>query len=224
MARKKKPVKEEVEFTDADLAEVDALLDDAVIEDVGDAELDAVAREIDSEESKAEAYAEMEGESEPVPEMAAETTPTKRSRATFEKASDNIFHRLGDKADDFTVLVKKDADRDVSERREEVVELVDGLAKKVREKAVNLFDGAANGRKLSNYTRIALRELLEREEMSVMDLKRVYGADYSPGTSNSQAHQIMQLLPALKIARKDGKSLKVNEDSVLVDHLREMVT
>lgn len=95
---------------------------------------------------------------------------------------------------------------------------VDGLAKKIGEKAVNLVRQRHNPAGVQVYTRIALDTLIENGSITSKDLVEAYRANkYKDGTCRAQSNQIMGLFPALGIAdRPDRGTLKLSKDSAIV--------
>lgn len=100
---------------------------------------------------------------------------------------------------------------------------LDGLAVKVRTKAINLVANRKDPTKLENYTRIGLEVVAEKlaaGEMTVTseDLyKRMKARPYTDGTSRAQSNQLMQLFPALGIASREGRSaLKIDPKSAIL--------
>lgn len=158
-----------------------------------------------------------EGETtEPAAETAAE--PAKPKRMTFETPSAAIRHYMGA---DPIVLDATVPESDYADHETVVLAQIDGLAKKVKEKAVNVFVAVSKGdaSKLSNYTQIAFDALKESGTIDSAGLKKAYEAKYSSGTAAAQAQQMFALFPALRIARREKNVLTLNENSVLVDAL-----
>jgi hypothetical protein len=95
------------------------------------------------------------------------------------------------------------------------------LAKKVKDKAINLVRHSDNPDNVQVYTRIALDELLAKGELTSKGIQDRYAqVPYKPGTQRAQGNQIMQLFPALNVATKDGSTLRLNEDSTIVQAYR----
>ena len=149
-------------------------------------------------------------------------------RASFDRQSDALFHKIGSDAAMELALTVADAEKDATARKDEIAALIDGQPKKVQEKSVNLIACAVKGGTLSNYTVIALKALLDRGAVTSAELRAAYETNpekaYGKGTANAQAGQMMRLFPDLGIAVKDGKTLKVNEDSVLIPALRGLLS
>jgi hypothetical protein len=94
-------------------------------------------------------------------------------------------------------------------------------AKKVREKAVNCFDAAFAGKKLSVYSQIAINELRTAGAISAKRLVELYqsglgGKAYSIGTARSQAQQLVSVLKTLGIVTAD---MRANPSSTLLSKL-----
>lgn len=198
---------------------------------VGDA-----LRELEIQEAKAEAYAEQEsapGEDLntelPEPEVVATTAEVvakeekpKRKRESSEgkKKSEIITSHLGAESAGFFVLEMDDAELDANalrEREKATLEMIDALPKKVGEKATNLFGFLKTGEHLSIYTKIALNLLLEKGTFTSEALRdKMLAEGYTQGTSSSQAQQMMQLLPALKIGVRVKNIMTKNPDSTIL--------
>ena len=93
-------------------------------------------------------------------------------------------------------------------------------AKKVREKAVNCFDAAFAGKKLSVYSQI-INELRTAGVISAKRLVELYqsgpgGKAYSIGTARSQAQQLVSVLKTLGIVTAD---MRANPNSTLLSKL-----
>jgi hypothetical protein len=206
------------ELSASDIEELEAISAPA-----SDTELEAIVGEAELEEAKVAAYAEQPGSdmsTEPVVKREA-TAPvepkTPRVTMTGAKKSAVATSKLGD---DVLLLELSDASESIETLRERSAEIVasfDKLAKKVGEKAVNIVGALKGTAKLSVYTSVALRTLTARGSMTAADLIKVYqDGGYSKGTANSQAHQMMQLLPVFKAGTLTGKLLTRNDNSVLI--------
>lgn len=230
----------EIEALLGDLEVPDEIVEEAApVADVLDAEeqiLGDALRELDIAEAKAEAYAEQvapEGEDmntelpEPVvtattAEVAAKEEKPKRKRESSEgkKKSEIITSHLGAESAGFFALEIDDAELDVAtlkEREKATLEVVDALPKKVGEKATNLFDFLKTGEHLSVYTKIAFDLLLEKTTFTSEDLRAAMLAHgYTVGTSNSQAQQMMTLLPALKVGVRVKNLMTKNPESMIL--------
>lgn len=142
---------------------------------------------------------------ETVAKPAAAKAAAKRTatpRQTFSTCSEAVLAKVGE---NYALLGADDKAAAATQAL-----AFDSLAKKVKEKVINIFDSAITGKRLSNYTQMALDLLEEKGEFTMADLKAVYVArPYSQGTANSQAHQMSQLLPALGLATKTGSTLQL---------------
>ena len=230
----------EIEALLGDLEVPDEIVEEAApVADVLAAEeqiLGDALRELDIAEAKAEAYAEQivpEGEDmntelpEPVvtattAEVAAKEDKPKRKRESSEgkKKSEIITSHLGAESAGFFALEIDDAELDVAELKERekaTLEIIDALPKKVGEKATNLFDFLKTGGHLSVYTKIAFDLLLEKSTFTSEDLRAAMLAHgYTTGTSNSQAQQMMTLLPALKVGVRVKNLMTKNPESMIL--------
>ena len=196
---------------------------------------DAV-RELEIADAKAEAYAGQEsvvGEDlntelpEPIiasttEEVAAKEEKVKRKRESSEgkKKSQIITSHLGAESAGFFALEIDDAELDtvaLKEREKVTLEVIDALPKKVGEKATNLFNYLKTGEHLSVYTKIAFDLLLEKTTFTSEDLRnKMLAEGYTTGTSNSQAQQMMQLLPTLKVGVRVKNLMTRNRDSMIL--------
>ena len=127
------------------------------------------------------------------------------------------------------VLDKADGDNPTKHTFNALAKRIDGLAKKVGEKAVNMIRNRSNPGGVQVYTRIALDHLIEQGKMTSASLRGVYagrsayGGPYKTGTQSAQANQIMQLFPALGIAERseDKSTLTLNKGSAIVADYRK---
>lgn len=104
---------------------------------------------------------------------------------------------------------------------------------KIAEKFDNVLTSIAAGKEPSTYVMDCFRLLNKAEggEISSKDLvaglrqpgMRTETEGYSEGTARSQVGQIMALFDVLQIAKRTGDRLKLNEDSTLVQALREKI-
>lgn len=224
------------EDIDAEIAALEASLDgveddadDIVLDDdVSEGDLEAAVAEVNLEEAKSEAYEEQEGgedmSTEPVEKKAAKTKKPRKTMISSKK-SEVATSKLGENAAGF-ILELSDAELDEkaqAKQRETFLSSIDDMAKKVGEKAVNLVAYAGADAKLSAYTAIALKFLVDKGSITTKDLiehmqdQKANGVKgYSIGTARSQSHQMFQLFPAFKVGTLDGKTMTVNEESLIV--------
>lgn len=139
-----------------------------------------------------------------------------------DKCSEQIRHVFGNNDDalaDNLTLLMSEAGKPKSDRLASINELlnsIDGAAKKVGEKAVNLVYALQGKQNLSSYTKIAFQLLAAKGEVTASDIKNEYLAvPYSAGTAAAQTSQMMLLFPMLGIASRDKSKLTFNKDSVL---------
>lgn len=192
-----------------------------------EAQLIAAGRAATNEELQKLAIEEMNENSEHHPEgaqtPAAQTKKkapvTKRISTAGMAKSEALATALGDKLDTLLMVDSDDLALPADEqfdKRIALLERIDGLPKKIGEKATNLFAHVSKGAQLSNYTKIAINLLAANGEMTSKQLKDTYLArPYSEGTASSQTTQLMNLLPALGIAKKEAGKLVVNPTSTL---------
>ncbi|MFM5010862.1 hypothetical protein [Aeromonas veronii] len=223
----------------SDLDDLEALLGADVVA-VPASTIEEVAQELAMVETREELYAETDADAAGAADLVVETEaapaetekPVKiKARAHgASKPSAALIARLGSveaveahlhiDASDGT-LSRADLSTLIKSRMEDL----DGLPKKVGEKAVNLIAHIAGGAGLSCYTRIALEMLLESGELTSKALYERYKArPYSEGTSRSQCGQLMQLLPAMGIAERPVPgSLVLIKDSPIAESLRSLI-
>lgn len=187
-----------------------------------------------NEELQKLAIEELNENSEHHPENAQTPTAQAKKKAPATKRistagmakSEALATALGDKLDTLLMVDSDDLALPADEqfdKRIALLEKIDGLPKKIGEKATNLFAHVSKGAQLSNYTRIAINFLLQHGEMTSKQLKDTYLArPYSEGTSSSQTTQLMNLLPALGIAKKEAGKLVINPTSTLFPLLTKL--
>ncbi|MFQ2007586.1 hypothetical protein [Aeromonas veronii] len=223
----------------SDLDDLEALLGTDVVA-VPASTIEEVAQELAMVETREELYAETDADAAGAADLVVETeaAPAEKEKPAKIKArahgaskpSAALIARLGSveaveahlhiDASDGT-LSRADLSTLIKSRMEDL----DGLPKKVGEKAVNLIAHIAGGAGLSCYTRIALEMLLESGELTSKALYERYKArPYSEGTSRSQCGQLMQLLPAMGIAERPVPgSLVLIKDSPIAESLRSLI-
>lgn len=214
-----------------DLAALDAELDSVGTSDVGDAStvlgVDLTVGTI-GDDLKAAAAEELNEQQPTPPAPAADdkkpAPQTKRINTMGMKKSEALVKSLGAKAADYLTLNMADIELPEAEQKakhQALLETIDGLPIKIGEKVVNLYAHIANGATLSNYTKMAIYLLVKDGELSSKTLKDAYIArPYTEGTANSQATQMMKLLPTLGLATRSAGKLIVNPDSVLLPSIQ----
>lgn len=86
------------------------------------------------------------------------------------------------------------------------LELIDGLDKKSREKAVNLFTSLANAKRPSVYTYMAAQFLKKEKQFTQKTLTDHFlEAGYKIGTARRQAGEMVSLFPAVGIASREAE-------------------
>lgn len=138
--------------------------------------------------------------------------------------SEAFAHKFGDDLEQYRMTAE---DTDLEANKARLHASCDALAKKVKDKAVNMQAFRVRGEALSVYTEIAVRLLVEKGEMTTADLKNAYMTAtpkaYTSGTANAQCGQMFQLLPAFEIAEKaDSKTLVLKADNVAVAKFRSI--
>lgn len=223
----------------SDLDDLEALLGADVVA-VPASTIEEVAQELAMVETREELYAETDADAAGAADLVVETeaAPAEKEKPAKIKArahgaskpSAALIARLGS-VEAVEVHLHIDASdgtlsrADLSTLIKSRMEDLDGLPKKVGEKAVNLIAHIAGGAGLSCYTRIALEMLLESGELTSKALYERYKArPYSEGTSRSQCGQLMQLLPAMGIAERPVPgSLVLIKDSPIAESLRSLI-
>lgn len=95
--------------------------------------------------------------------------------------------------------------------------IINKLAKKVGEKAINLLRHRDNPTQVQVYTRMGLDQLAKEGTITSKGLVDMFSTKYKPGTARAQANQLMHLFPALQVATVNSdKSLVANKDSVIL--------
>jgi hypothetical protein len=210
----------------------DIVITETAMDEIADHELEAIEGDLVASDLRSEAYDEQDGgadmlEASEVAPTGATVPATKRERAPrakFVKQSEALFHKIGSAE---LALTTADVDVDQAAVRASIAEMIDRMPKKVQEKAVNIVTVAVAGGRLSTYTQIALKHLIDTGSLSSKDLVERYktndGKAYSLGTARAQAGQMMRLFSDLAIANKDGKSLTINPDSILAEGLKSAI-
>lgn len=208
------------------VAEADAeAANDPIVEGADELDMDAIEAAATAESIKEAAYAEQSADeadesataSTVTPITAAKKSSTPRvSRAAGAKASQVLASAVNDD-DLLKVACLVSGDKEDPALVEALKDNVDGLAKKVGNKAVNLLRHMSNPGKLESYTRKALDFIIAKKSVSSKDLvEHLQSSGYTIGTARSQANQIMSLFPALRVTDKTGRTLALNPDSNIV--------
>lgn len=102
------------------------------------------------------------------------------------------------------------------------------VQKKVAEKVIILFTYFKNGGALNKVLRITFETLLKDGYISMGKggnlFTNLINAHYSEGTARAQSGQMLQMLPLLKIAEKEGGKLVPNEQSLILAKMKAELT
>lgn len=212
---------------DDELAEIEAALEGDTTESTASSDMDDIELEEDDLEEEVPVK-KAKSKSKPAKKAAKDEekpkTGARPARFVGSTVAETILGRLGEKADDYTILTMDQADDPADKRREKFADVANSIkAKKVGEKAINLFEALGAGRRLSNYTVLCARKLFEEGTVTSTDLVGTLSESYSDGTARSQAQQMMTLFSTFGIAEKKDKALVVNTNSVLGEALKEIV-
>jgi hypothetical protein len=184
-------------------------------------DLEALDAEAAAETIKSEAYAEQaadesDGTATVTPITAAKPRTPRVSRAAGAKAFDVLKGAMNDDQMLKVAMLSSGDAEDVS-LVDSLRDTVNGLAKKVGDKATNLLRHAGDPKKVQKFTGIGLAHLIEHgSTSSTLLTKEFQDQGYTIGTARSQANQLMALLPALKVADKSGRNLTLRADSNIV--------
>lgn len=222
----------------------EASIDEALLEDVTrEVELEEIVRESyeetaqelagsapstcteeDKEIAMAEAVAESDSKASDESELAPKPAGTSKAKSRAggcAKPSEALKVRLGGiEAVQATLIhkpedAKLDADK-LSELIAARMAEIDKAPKKVAEKLVNAYAHLTTGGSLSVYTELALELILTKGEITSKDIfDRYLARPWSEGTARSQSGQLMQVLPMMGIAKREGQKLTLNRDSVM---------
>ena len=105
--------------------------------------------------------------------------------------------------------------------------IIDKLAKKVGEKAVNLLRHRGQPEKVQVYTQIGLDLLIAEGVLTSKALTERFAVKYKDGTCRAQGNQLMQLLPALQIVKPGsvkGTLVPNKRSLILADYQRNQPT
>ncbi|MFT4064323.1 hypothetical protein [Paraburkholderia sp.] len=137
--------------------------------------------------------------------------------------SQKVATKLGDKAGEFLILELADAALDEAElkaKQELVLAEIDGLAKKVAEKATQLFGWLKNGGSLNEVMKRTFEVLARDGELTSGEKgnlqQNLLAKPYSKGTAASQANQMFMLLPMLRVTKREKGRMIANPDSTIL--------
>lgn len=180
------------------------------------------------DEVKAIAESSEAPEAELAPEAApAETVKPKSRAGGSAKPSEALKVRLGGIEAVQSTLIHKPEDAALdADKLSELIALrmaeLDKAPKKVAEKLVNAYAHLTSGGSLSVYTELALEMILTKGEITSKDIfDRYIARPWSEGTARSQSGQLMQVLPMMGIAKREGQKLTLIRESVLAQTFAE---
>lgn len=91
----------------------------------------------------------------------------------------------------------------------------DALAVKVKDKATNAENAIDTGKKLSRFTSLAVKTLVDKGAVTSGDLVEVYkGENLAEGTARAQAQQMTSLFRAFGLVTQDGKTFKLANEQL----------
>ena len=198
------------------------------VENVEEVDVEAAVAEVEKDEAKAKTYKKSKAKKatkskratpkkkgakkEAAPRMSLETHP----------ASEIITTRLGS---DHHALFdldgsKKPTAANLRRTQTKVLEVIDGLDKKSREKAINLFTSLNAEKRPSVYT-VAAAQFLQKEGQFTLKTLTDHFLErgYQIGTARRQAGEMVALFPAVGIATREaerGSPCVKNEASKLL--------
>jgi len=232
---------EEVDIVADELAALDELVDLSP-ESKGpleESELLAAIEEVKADEELTELYDKQAEESKPMPDAPIEVDLTEkveneiktkpvRIKAVGATPSAKIASGLSaSDLIDLTLLTPDCGAISDDERIEAFGVIVDNLAKKVGEKAVNLFAFLRTGGGLNEVTARAIKVMKRDGQLIGGDdgnlVKELLTKPYSLKTARSQGNQILQLFTALKVGNRTARgTLVLNEESIIWERIKTL--
>lgn len=212
---------EVVEAAEASESDIEAAVLAAEIEEV-DAEIESQEPEESDTPSEEEIKAlTTEGDSKTKKPKGA-----KRASTVGLSRRESIFKVLGGKENAVNFFALDANDTDLESKMIDKLDEFDKLAKKVGEKLVNAFSFLNEKASLSSYTSMAIGALVEKGELTTVEMVDTYANNpnkaLAVSTARAQTNQMFHLLPALEIAKRVGNKLVVNEDSTVLAHFKEV--
>lgn len=238
----------EIDVSD-ELAEIDALFEEAFEESdaddgVSESDLMAAIEEVAASEELAELYDQQAEESAPLPDKKEENIGIEAPEAVIDEIeapapksetkkslspSVKIANRLGvSDFVDLTLLTPTCGGLPEDERLEAFSATIDGLAKKVGEKAINFFSYLKTGGGLNEVTARTIKVMKRDGQLVGGDegnlVKELLTKPYSLKTARSQGNQMLQLFTALKIGVRTSRgTLVLNEESIIWERLETLM-
>lgn len=202
----------ETEEVVGDLEELE-LLPEVIEEEVvsEDEVTDEVILAVDRAAEKAEAY-----EAQESIEIVDQTKPTKSKVKRVVSSTPRVARDLnGIEAKYFVFNANPEQMSDEEIGKMKAVSLANmPTQRKVAEKAENVLHSIQAGRPASKYVMTTFALLKEHKVISSQMIVDAFKASgLSDGTARSQQGQMMILLPWLGVAERDGKELKLRDDS-----------
>lgn len=206
------------------------------VENVEEVDVEAAVAEVEKEEAKAKSYKKSKADKgtkskRATPKKAgAKKVAAPRMSLETHPASEIITTRL---ASDHHALFdldgsKKPTAANLRNTQTSVLEAIDGLDKKSREKAINLFTSLAAEKRPSVYTVAACRFLKKEGQFTLKSLTDHFlAAGYQIGTARRQAGEMVALFPVVGIGTKAaerGSPVIFNEASTLAQAILSMTS
>lgn len=178
---------------------------------LNDGELDALELAVDKGETYASQESAVIGATESG-EVKKKRTSAPRTPRDLNSVDAKHFVLFGD--------VSKTSDADKEACKNAAMASVPTQVK-VAEKFENVFGAMSVGKAPSKYVMTAFGALDVKKEITSSEIIAAFKTSgVGEGTARSQTGQIMALLPVLGIAERDGKTLRLNEDSNVAAYLR----
>lgn len=195
-------------------------------ENVEEVDVEAAVAEVEADEARKETYSKTKAGKE----KAAKPEKVARPRMSLEthQASEIIVTRLGENSHQQFNLVHGANPKPATLRKTQtsVLEVIDTLDKKTREKAVNLFTSLNDSKAPSVYTVAAIRFLKAQGEMTLKTLTEHFlSMGYKIGTARRQAGEMIALLPVVGVGTREavrGAPVVFNADSEIAHRVLEL--
>lgn len=176
-------------------------------DNANEADVEGAVAEVETTDAIAKANAKTTGDAKPTAKATPKEPAAPRMSLATHSASEIITARLGsDHHDLFDLIVgrwKNPTAKNLRASQEATLTAIDGLDKKAREKAINLFVSANNEKAPSVYTRMAVALLKSKGEFTQKSLTDHYlAAGYMIGTARRQAGEMVSLFPVVGIVTK----------------------
>ncbi len=209
-----------------------AVVEEVIEIEASDSDLAQIEAELSADDVRAEAYAEQPAE-QPIAPAEDESPTGKKAPKTKAPRTSSVTPITGLKPSEaltrslpeeelLKVAMLTFSDTADSENASSVLNSLDKLAKKVGQKAINVLRFADSPGRIEGYVQKGLSFLLSeteagREVTCGAMYQMLRNAGYTDGTARSQSSQLNVLFPALKIATLEGRVLKPNSTSTVLD-------